>query len=93
MIRNKVLVCFYVENGCNQDKGEASAEWTPVNFPIYDELFLEMIRDAIDEWLDQNVIRKNTRYEVIFAHVIERDGAGAVTSEYFEPVSLEHQEW
>ena len=88
-IRNKIIVNFFVEDGCSQEKGEASSHWRPVNFDIYSELFPELIQLAIDEWLEDNTIRKNVVYEVIFAHVIEHDGGGADLGEYFEPI---HQE-
>lgn len=93
MISNKILVRFYVEEGCSQDEGEASVEWAPINFFIYSDLFPDLIREAVDEWLDKNIIRNGTRYEVVFAHVRELDGAGYLTSEYFEPVLEEQQDW
>lgn len=91
MIRNKVKIDFFVEDGCSQGDGEASAHWKPINFSIYDELFFEMIQAAIDEWLSENMIASGVVYEVIFAHAIEADGGGAVYSEYFEPIFTETQ--
>ncbi|MCP5008301.1 MAG: hypothetical protein GY941_30860 [Planctomycetes bacterium] len=89
MIRNKIKVDFFVEDGCSQDEGEASSHWQPINFAIYSELFPELIQEAIDEWLHANTIAEHTAYEVIFAHVIEQDGGGAVLGEHFEPIYTE----
>ena len=90
-IRNKIKVDFFLEDGCSQDEGEASTRWKPINFEIYSELFPELISLAIDEWLSENMIAKHVVYEVIFAHVVERDGGGAVLGEYFEPIYQEKQ--
>lgn len=92
-IRNKIKVDFHLEDGCKQEDGEANVEWQPINFSIYDPLFYELVGEAVDSWLDENTIVKHFRYEVIFAHVIERDGAGAVHSEYFEKVYQESQSY
>lgn len=92
-IRNKISVCFFVEDGCSQAEDEASAHWEPINFKIYDDLFLDLIKEAIADWLAENEIGEGITHEVIFAHCIERDGAGAVMGEYFEPVLHERQEW
>lgn len=86
MIKNKVIVNFFLESGCSQEDDEVSTRWHPINFQIYDDQFVDLIREAISEWLDEHIIAHEVPHEVIFAHVIERDGVGAVTSEYFEPV-------
>jgi hypothetical protein len=91
MIRNKIKVDFFVEYGCLQSDGEANANWQPINFSIYSELFPQLINEAIDQWLSDNTIGNNVLCEVIFAHVIERDGGGAVVGEYFEPIHTETQ--
>lgn len=93
MIRNKVKVCFFVEDGCKQEDDEASAHWEPINFQIYNNLFPELIQEAIDQWLADNTITHNCTHEVIFAHVVERDRGGAVVGEYFEPILHESQNW
>jgi hypothetical protein len=89
MIRNKIKVEFFLEDGCSQDEGEVSRHWQPINFSIYSTIFYELIEIAMDEWIEDHTIKKNIVHEVIFAHFIERDGAGAVTSEYFEPIYSE----
>ena len=86
MIGNKVLVNFLLEDGCSQEEGEVNLSWTPINFRIYSHLFTELIEQACDEWVDGCVMSPDRCYEVIFIHRIERDGAGAVHSEYFEPI-------
>lgn len=93
MIRNKIKVSFFLEEGCNQEDGEASSHWEPINFSIYSNLFPDLIQDAIDQWLADNAISHNCTHEVIFAHVVDRDGAGAVLGEYFEPIWHESQNW
>lgn len=90
-IRNKILVTFYLEDGCNQDDDEVLTSWWLINFKIYSELFIDMINDAIQEWLSENRVEHNKTYEVIFAHVIEHD-VGAVHTEYFEPIFTETQQ-
>ena len=90
MIRNKVKVIFFVEDGCYQNEGEASAHWEPINFAVYSSLFPELIQDAIDGWLEDNTIIDGVAYEVIFAHTVNRDRAGAVLDELFEPIYTEH---
>lgn len=92
-IRNKIKIDFHLEDGCDQEKGETYTQWEPLNFSIYNPLFYDLIGEAIDSWLDENTIAKNYRYEVIFSHVIEMDGAGAVTSEYFEQIHQESQSY
>lgn len=91
MIRNKIKVEFYLDNGCSQENGEVSTCWQPINFSIYNSLFPDLINEAIDQWLSDNTVSQHVTYEVIFAHVIERDGAGAVVGEYFEPIYVEAQ--
>ena len=93
MIRNKIKVCFFVEDGCKQEDDEASAHWEPINFQIYSSLFPELIQEAIDQWLVDNEIGSSVTHEVIFAHVVERDRGGAVVGEHFEPVLHEQQAW
>ena len=88
-IRNKIKVDFYLEDGCSQEAGEANTSWQPINFAIYNILFIGLINEAIEEWLNDNTIKKHVMYEVIFAHVVERDGVGAVMGEHFEPIYQE----
>ena len=88
VIKNKILVHFHLEEGCSQDAGEVSAQWIPINFAIYHPLFIELIQMAIDEWLGEHEVENFERHEVIFSHEIEHDG-GAVTSEYFTPITHE----
>lgn len=64
MIRNKIKVNFFLEDGCDQEQGEASSHWLPINFSIYSELFHELISNAIDEWLTNNNIEKNTECQL-----------------------------
>jgi len=90
-IRNKVKVVFFVEDGCRQEDDEASAHWEPINFSIYGELFPQLIQEAIDQWLVDNTIGEHLMYEVIFAHVVDRDGGGAVLGEWFEAIHTETQ--
>ena len=90
-IRNKILVDFYLEDGCSQEEGEVNTSWKPINFSIYSTLFIELIGDAIAEWLSENTIENDIAYEVIFAHVVEHDGGGAVVGEHFEQIHQESQ--
>ena len=92
MIRNKIRVVFFLEDGCSQEEGEVGAHWTPINFAVYSDLFPELIKLAIDEWIDDNPMVVHTEYEVIFAHVIEHDGGGAVLGESFVPIHTETQQ-
>lgn len=89
MAKNKVLVLLDLEDGCSQEEDEVSIAWRPVNFMIYSDLFPSMIDEAIAEWLSENKLRHLTEYELILQHVIERDGNGAVHSEYFEVINIE----
>ena len=91
MIRNKIKVTFFVEDGCSQKDNESSSHWKPLNFEIYSDVFVGIIKIAIDEWLSNNIIEKDVVYEVIFAHVIDRDLGGAVLDEHFEPIYTETQ--
>ena len=90
-IRNKIKVELYLDDGCSQEAGEVSTSWQTINFSIYSDLFTDIISEAISEWLGDNNVEKNTMYEVIFAHVVEHDGGGAVMGEYFEPIYRESQ--
>jgi len=90
-IRNKIKINFYLEDGCKQEKGETNTQWEPLNFPIYNPLFYDLVGETIDYWLSENTVKANTTYEVIFSHVIERDNSGAVTSEYFEQIYQESE--
>ena len=89
-IRNKIKVEFFLEQGCSQDKDEVSVRWSTINFDIYSDLFVDMIQEAVAEWLDENRIAENVIHEVIFAHVMEHDGL-SVHAEYFEPIYSETQ--
>lgn len=90
-IRSKIKVEFNLEDGCSQKDGEVNASWQTINFSIYSNLFIDMIDEAIAEWLSDNTIEKDTMYEVIFAHVVDHDSAGAVIGEHFEPIYKEMQ--
>lgn len=90
-IRNKIKVDFHLEGGCSQKEGEVSFSWQPINFSVYSRLFPDLIEEACDEWLSENDLQEDVVYEVIFAHVVEYDGAGAVTGEHFEPIYKELQ--
>lgn len=90
-IRNKIKVDFFLEDGCSQEDEEVSTHWQPINFSIYSSLFPELIEDAMNEWLSENTMKKHYIYEVIFAHVVERDGGGALLGEHFEPIYQESQ--
>lgn len=81
---NLVLIHFFLESGCSQSAGEVSISWKPINFMIYSPLFVEMIYEAAESWIDETTMEPDTRYERTFKHVVERDGAGAVHTEYFE---------
>ena len=90
-ISNKVLVVFHLEDGCKQEEDEVGISWNPINFQIYNKLFIDLIDEACGEWLSENKLNTDFIYEVIFKHVVDRDGGGAVTCEYFEPIHVEHQ--
>ena len=90
-ITNKVIATFILRNDCSQDDDEVERYWRPL-FDIYDSLFIDLINEAIMEWLSENTLKPEYAYEVIFAHRRENDGAGAVTAEYFEPIYSEFQE-
>ncbi len=81
MIRNKIKVDFTSDE----------ANWIRINFSIYNEILPELIEHAINKWLNDNIIAENTRYEVIFAHTIERDECGVAIDQYFEPIYTETQ--
>jgi hypothetical protein len=85
---NLVLFNFYLEADCSQDDGEVSVSWKPVNFMIYSKLFIDMIYEAADEFLSDVTLRPEEPLEVLMRHVVDRDGAGAVLDEYFEPVKI-----
>lgn len=89
MARNKVLVSLWLEEGCSQDEGEVQRRWHPINFSIYSTLFQDMVNQAVDNWLAENTMRTEIEYELIFQHVHEHDGGGALTDEYFEPLHVE----
>lgn len=82
-MRNLILVHAYLEDGCSQADGEVRISWKPVNFMIYSDLFQGMATDAAEEWIGSFKMKPETTYEAHFEHVVEHDGAGAVTSEYF----------
>lgn len=83
-VSNMVLVHFWRESGCALD--EVSVSWKPINFMIYSDLFPDLIMEAADGWIREQQPVEERHYEVVFDHVIEHDGHGTVTSEYFEPV-------
>jgi len=85
-ISNKILVNFFLEEDHSQEDGEVYISWAPINFAIYSDLFVDILDVATSEWLSENKLDVNRRYEVIFQHVIDRDGAGAVCDEWFVPL-------
>lgn len=86
MSANKILVEFFLEEGCKQEDDEVNTSWKPINFMIYDDLFFDLIKEAMSEWLSDHKLQNYQLHEVIFKHVVERDGGGACTGEYFEPI-------
>ena len=90
-IKNKIIVSFLLPAGHDQDKDEVEISWHPINFSIYSARFHELVEEACSEWLEENRLSHDKAYEVIFSHVVEHDGAGAVTGEYFEPIFCEQQ--
>tara|TARA_R110000737_G_C14334487_1_gene442117 strand:- start:358 stop:636 length:279 start_codon:yes stop_codon:yes gene_type:complete len=88
-MKNKIIVNFSLEEDCSQEEGEVSIMWQPINFMIYSTVFHEIIDISIADYLSDNLIEHWAAYEVIFQHIVEHDGAGAVTSEYFEPIHSE----
>lgn len=91
-IRNKVIATIYLDDGCSQDDGEASISWRPVNFDIYNELFPDLIIEAVNEWLLSKRLIVNMSYELILAHEIDRDKGGAVLGESFVVIHDELQQ-
>ena len=91
MIRNKVIATLHLPSDCSQEDGETSIEWCPINFSIYSALFPDLITDAIDEYLDNHELKHDVLYEIVFAHVVDRDVAGAVLGESFEVIHEETQ--
>lgn len=91
-ISNKVLVTIFLEEGHKQDDDEYDARWRPINFDIYNPLFLDLVDEAISNWLGDHQLKHNHAYEILFKHIVEHDGGGAVTSEYFEPIHHETQQ-
>lgn len=85
---NLVLVHLWLESGCSQDDGEVSISWKPVNFMVYSDMFPEMIYEAIAEYLSTITLRHEELKEVLFSHVVDQDGAGAVLGEWFSPTHL-----
>jgi hypothetical protein len=88
MTSNKMLVHFWLDNDCSQEQGEVSISWKPINFMIYSPLFVGMIDEAATDWLAENKLVPETLYEVIFEHIVEHDGGGALLGEWFFPMSL-----
>lgn len=86
---NLVLVQFHLEEGCSQEDHEVSIAWSPINFMIFSELFPDMVYTAAEEFLSENTIKSGQVVEVVMRHVIDRDGAGAVCGEWFEPIIQE----
>ena len=88
MTDNLILVCAYIDSGCEQADGDIQISWKPINFMIYSPLFQDMATEAADEWLSTFTMRHEEPYEAIFKHVVDHDGAGAVMGEYFERVEV-----
>lgn len=89
MSANLILVYAYLESGCSQQEGEVLVSWKPINFMIYSPLFQSMAEEAAAEWLGSFTMEPEKKYEAIFMHKIESDGAGAILGEYFSRVALE----
>lgn len=89
MSKNKIIVDMYLEDGCKQEDGEVNIAWKPINFMIYDDLFFDLINEAIQEWLSEHKLVIHQLNEVIFQHIVEHDGAGACMGEYFEAINHE----
>jgi hypothetical protein len=89
MSKNKIIVNMFLEDGCKQEDGEVNTSWHPINFSIYDDLFFDLIKEAIEQWLSEHKLAVYQLNEVIFHHVVEHDGAGACMGEYFEPIHHE----
>ncbi len=89
-ISNKVLVVFWLEEGCSQEEGEVQISWAPINFLIYDKLFVDMIYEAADEWLLKNKLQTEILHEVIFCHERDIDAGGACLGEWFYPLMESH---
>ena len=87
--KNKFIVNFWVESG-NNPKEEVDVSWKPINFEIYSDLFPDMIKEAVNNWIEEHDLNIEQQVEVIFEHIREYDGAGALMDEYFTPI---HSEW
>jgi hypothetical protein len=89
---NIVLVHLHLEEGCSQDEDEVDIQWKPVNFMVYSDLFQDMIYEAVDEYLSDITLKTNEFREVMFKHIVDRDGGGAVLGEWFVPLILKEAE-
>ena len=47
----------------SQEKGEVFISWSTVNFEIYSKIFQDMINEAADQWLSENKVDKNERFD------------------------------
>lgn len=88
-MKNKILVNLWLDKGCSQEDGEYYLSWNPINFSIYSELFQDIVEESVSEYLSNIKLKEETRYELIMQHIVEHDGAGTVTSEYFEVLNME----
>ncbi len=86
MSNNKVIVDMFLGEGCKQELDEVNIAWQPINFMLYDDLFFDLIKEAIQEWLSAHKLVVYQLHEVIFHHVVEHDGGGACVGEYFEAI-------
>jgi len=84
MANNKIMVDLILPDGHSQEDGEVDIRWKPINFWIYSELFPEMISEAVDQWLSENKLEVGVEHELIFQHIVEHDGGGALMDEHFE---------
>jgi hypothetical protein len=90
-VKNKILVNLFLEDGCKQDDSEVNISWKPINFEIHSRLFPEIIDTSIDGWLSDNELIHGFAYELIMTHIMESDGCGVVSAEYFEVTSVEKE--
>jgi hypothetical protein len=88
-MKNKIIVNLWLEKGCKQEDMEYNIGWKPINFDIYSDLFQEIVEESVHQWVSENPIKEEIHYELIMEHIIENDGAGTVTAEYFNVINKE----
>lgn len=90
-IKNKVVVNLWLEDDCDKDTDGPIIHWSPMNFSIYNKLFIDMIYETVDQWVSENEMITEKQYELILQHIVEYDGAGACTGEHFEILNVEKE--